>query len=205
MENKEQQPKVEGLSVNENGEPQANDNFWTKLINPIKPDKPKEVSQPDSYIWKDNNGQYRWLAAYTNNFRDNDNPPEIISTEAHKEFDEAVNKGLYPMPEVWLWHYPYPIGQTHYHTFDEKSGFCIAGGTIDKEWAAKGIIAANWNGVSHGMPKKEIERDEKDKTILTRRRTREITFLPTRAAANNLAFSIVVRIVTGKHHSSLLQ
>lgn len=153
-----------------------------------------------SHIWKEADGQYHWLGAYTNNYRDNDNPPEIISSDAHKEFDQAVNSGEWPMPEVWLWHYPYPVGQTHYHAYDEKSGFCIAGGTFDEDkgWAAEGIIKANWRGMSHGMPRKEVRRgDEKDKSIITRRRTREITFLPTKAAANNLAFHLISKESNG--------
>jgi hypothetical protein len=166
----------------------------------------KEKSQPQlekntfSHIWKEVDGQYHWLGAYTNNYRDNDNPPEIISSDAHKEFDQAVNSGEWPMPEVWLWHYPYPVGKTHYHAYDEKSGFCIAGGTFDKDkgWAAEGVIKANWRGMSHGMPRKEVRReDDKDKSIITRRRSREITFLPTKAAANSLAFHLISKESNG--------
>ena len=152
--------------------------------------KPEPQSENFSYIWKEADGQHHWLAAYTNNYRDNDNPPEIISSDAHKEFDQAVNSGAWPMPEVWLWHIPYKVGQAHYHAYDEKSGFCIAGGTIEG-WAAEGVVKENWQGISHGMPRPEIRRDDIDKSIITRRRTREITFLPTQAAANNLAFHII--------------
>ena len=180
-------------SEGETEDTQKESGWFDKLVMMVKEAvlPPKPVPKPYSYIWKDNDGQYRWLAAYTNNFRDNDNPPEIISSQAHKDFDKAVNSGEWPMPEVWLWHYPYPVGQTHTHYYDEKSGFCIAGGTFDKEWAVEGILKQNWQGISHGMPKATVKRDEKDKSIIVSRRTREITFLPTHRAANQLAFHII--------------
>ena len=185
-------------------EPPAEKERWQPLTNAAKglvkkvlgqsdpePEIKEEVS-PRLHIWKEN-GQYHWLAAYTNNYRDSDNPPEILTAESHKEFDQALQKGEWPMPEAWLWHVPYSVGQTHYHAYDESTGFCIAGGTFDKDkgWAAEGLVNAGWDGVSHGMPPAEIERDPDDDTLITRRRTKEITFLPQWAAANKLAFSII--------------
>lgn len=144
------------------------------------------------FIWKEGS-TYRWLAAYSNNRRDNDIPPEIISSESHKEFDEALHKGEWPMPEVWLWHVPYPVGVTDYHAYDESAGFPVAAGHFYKgmEWAAEGILQAGWDGNSHGMPSEWIQRDKDDQTIITRHRTKEITFLPQWAAANKLAFNII--------------
>jgi hypothetical protein len=152
-------------------------------------------NQPDTqslYIWKEGD-IYRWLAAYSNNRRDSDNPPEIISTESHKEFDEALHKGEWDMPEAWLWHVPYAVGITDYHAFDESTGFPVAAGHFypGMEWAAEGIVKAGWDKNSHGMPNEWIKRDEADPTIIIRHRTKEITFLPLWAAANKLAFSII--------------
>lgn len=146
----------------------------------------------DLFIWKEGD-TYRWIAAYSNNRRDSDSPPEIISTESHKEFDEALQKGEWPMPEAWLWHVPYPVGVADYHAFDESTGFPVAAGHFYKgmEWAAEGVMQANWDGVSHGMPSEWIERDKGDGSIIIRHRTKEITFLPLWAAANKLAFSII--------------
>jgi hypothetical protein len=143
-------------------------------------------------IWKEG-GVYKWVAAYSNNFRDDDNPPEIISAQSHKEFDEALSAGQWPMPELWLWHLPYPVGQATTHAFDEETGFTLSAGEFYKEmaWAAEGVQEADWSEVSHGMPTAEIQRDEKDNTIITRHRTREISFLPKGKAANRLAFSII--------------
>lgn len=146
----------------------------------------------DLFIWKEGD-VYRWLAAYSNNRRDCDNPPEIISSESHKEFDEALNKGEWPMPELWPWHVPFPVGVATFHAYDEEKGFPIAGGYFYKgmEWIAEGMMQAGWDGVSHGMPKEWIARDEADPTILKRHRTKEISPLPTWAAANKLAFTII--------------
>lgn len=153
-----------------------------------------EVPQSSLLIWKEND-TYRWIAAYSNNFRDEDNPPEIISTQSHKEFDQALEKGEWPMPELWLWHIPYKVGDTLFHAFDEKNGFALAAGVFDKDkgWAAEGVIKEGWEEVSHGMPSEEIRRDEKEKTIITRHRTKEISFLPKGAAANRLAFSVITK------------
>lgn len=155
-------------------------------------DDPTTTKTQDLYIWKDGS-TYRWVSAYSNNRRDSDNPPEIISTESHREFDQALEKGEWPMPELWLWHVPYPVGVTQYHAFDESTGFPVAAGVFNKgcEWAAEGVLKAGWDGVSHGMPSVWLQRDPADSSIIIRHRTKEITFLPTWAAANKLAFNII--------------
>lgn len=155
------------------------------------------TSTQDLFIWKEGD-VYRWIAAYSNNRRDDDNPPEIISSESHKEFDEALHKGEWPMPELWVWHIPYAVGQTLFHAYDESTGFPVAGGVFNKgaEWVAEGLIEAGWNGVSHGMPKDWIKRDEVDPTIIVRHRTKEISPLPNWAAANKLAFTIISKETT---------
>lgn len=148
------------------------------------------------FIWKSGD-TYKWLAAYSNNRRDDDNPPEIISAESHKDFDRALDQKEWPMPELWLWHIDYPVGSVDYHAFDENTGFPVAAGSFypGYEWAAEGVIKAGWDGVSHGMPTKEIRRDDPtDKTIITRHRTKEITLLPLWAAANKLAFSVIKEV-----------
>lgn len=180
----------------------AKEGQWT--ASQVKADKgekaeeknaPEDIAESGLYIWKDaDTGQYKWIAAYSNNYRDDDDPPEIISAQSHKEFDQVLEKGEYPMPELWLWHVDYPVGQTLYHTYSEETGFPVAGGVFydGMEWAAEGLIKAGWDGVSHGMPITEIERnDPDDPTIITRHRTKEISFLPLWAAANKLSFNII--------------
>lgn len=150
----------------------------------------KEV--PDFTIWKEG-GIYRWLVAYSNNQRDNDIPAEIITSESHKEFDLALHNKEWPMPELWLWHIPYPVGQTDYHAYDESTGYPVAAGHFKEgmEWAAEGLIKEKWNGVSHGMPDRWIQRDKEDSSLIVRHRTKEISFLPNWAAANKNTFSII--------------
>ena len=154
---------------------------------------PPSIKELGFSIWKSQEGEYRWLAAYSNNFRDDDNPPEIISAKSHEDFDNALEKGEWPMPDLWLWHVDYPVGKTLYHAFDKETGFVVAGGVFNKgmEWAAEGVIKAKWNGVSHQMLGKEMERSKEDNTIITRHRTKEISLLPTWAAANKLAFNLI--------------
>jgi len=146
-------------------------------------------SDDDMLIWynKETN-QYMWLARYSNNFRDRDNPPEIISADSHRRFVELVDKGLAPLPEAWLWHIPeWKLGQADVVAYDD-TGFAIAAGHVNKgceqvaEWLSK---QKDWK-VSHGMPPHLIKRDPNDPTIIIEHETREISFLPGKAAANEL-------------------
>lgn len=150
----------------------------------------KELDDPQLFIWKED-GQYRWLAAYSNNRLDKEG--EFISSESHKEFDEALHKGEWPMPELWVWHIPMPVGRTLFHAYDEEKGFPIAGGTFNKDmdWVAEGLIKAGWDGTSHGMPEPWIQRDKENPNIIIRHRTKEVSILPKWAAANKLAFSMI--------------
>lgn len=149
----------------------------------------KEESQ-ELFIWKEGN-TYRWLAAYSNNRLDDEG--EIISSQSHKEFDEALHNKEWPMPEVYLWHIPYPVGKADYHAYDEGAGFPVAAGHFypGMEWAAEGILKEQWSGNSHGMPDKWVQYDPNNPKVITRHRTKEITFLPLRAAANKLNFFII--------------
>jgi hypothetical protein len=138
-------------------------------------------------LWKDDEtGIYRWLAVYSNKWRDEDNPPEILASAAHKEFVEAVDKGDWPYPELWLWHIDGSrFGVADFVAYDD-TGFPIASGTVDqgKEWIAEALSKQDDLAMSHGMPVKEIERDTEDPTIITRYRSIEISPLPRKRAAN---------------------
>lgn len=135
----------------------------------------------------------RWLAVYSNKFRDNDNPPEIISEASHKGFVDMVDKGQAEYPELWYWHIPGTrFGIADYVAYDD-SGFAIASGTIDpgKEHIAKNIAEKGSQLVSHGMPISSIERDGKDPSIITSHKTVEISVLPANMAANKLTNFLV--------------
>lgn len=159
-----------------------------------KPDPaPAVVKEQESgfLVYKDTaDGTLRWLGVFSNKFRDRDNPPEIIAAAAHQEFAEAVQKGLWPAPELRLWHLPGAvIGQADTIAWD-SAGFQVAAGHICKgmEPVAQLMQAApiRWS-MSHGMPPAEIRReDPTDPTVLTRYRSKEITALPDWAAANEL-------------------
>ena len=154
----------------------------------VKPEpEPKESPMHPFTVWKDKEtGQYRWLAVYSNKWRDEDNPPEILASTAHKEFEEAVDKGDWPYPEAWLWHVPGTrFGVADFVTYDDN-GFALVSGTVDvgKEDIAEALAKDDDLATSHGMPIKEIERDEEDSTIITRYRSVEISPLPREAAAN---------------------
>lgn len=151
---------------------------------------PASVKEKTFDVWLDKEtNQYRWFAIYSNNYRDNDNPPEIISEASHRSFVKGVETGVYPYPELWGWHVPGSrIGVADIVHFSDE-GFAWASGTIDegKEHIAKGL--SEYDGdqlVSHGMPKPFVKRDPGDKSIIIQHITREISPLPSMAAANKL-------------------
>ena len=162
--------------------------------NKEKEDMPEEKSIDDGsslLITKNANGRYVWLARYSNNVRDIDNPPEIISAKSHARFVEMVDKGIYPMPELWIWHVKeWKIGTASVVDFDIETGFAIAAGLIDedKHEIAKSISAIDPTKVrvSHGMPFGSIVRDQEDPTTIIEHQTKEISWLPAWAAANPL-------------------
>jgi len=156
-------------------------------------DEDEEKSVNNMMVFKDTDtGEYRWITRYSNNFRDRDVPPEIISKDSHIRFVEMVEKGEAELPELWLWHVPeWKIGQADWVAWDavtDETGFALAGGHFDKEayWLAKqleGVVC----GVSHGMPVEHIKRSAKDTTIIVEHITKEISPLPAEWAANEIA------------------
>lgn len=145
------------------------------------------LSSDSSFIvWKEGE-QYRWFAAYSNRYRDVDRPPEILSSQAHRDFVKSVDDGSWPMPELWLWHVKGSrSGIADWLAYDEDTGFSLASGTLSDESIALGLSKMGQLAVSHGMPRKEIQRDPDDSTVITRYRTIEISPLPIEAAANKL-------------------
>jgi hypothetical protein len=137
------------------------------------------------FVWKETTG-YRWLAVYSSKFRDDDRPPEILSESAHREFVGAVDRGEWPMPELWLWHVKGTVsGRADFVAYDD-AGFALASGTFaaGSEPVAEALALKDDLLTSHGMPSKEIRRDTDDPTVITRYRTHEISPLPAWAAAN---------------------
>jgi hypothetical protein len=156
----------------------------------------KDEDETGISVWKQGN-QYWWMARYSNKFRDNDNPREIISSDSHKRFVELVKEGKAPMPELWPWHKKeWKVGKAHGVAYDEL-GFAVALGTFDagKENVAEALMNTKESiKVSHGMPISTIKRDEVDPTIIVEHETREISFLPAWAAANKLTGFAVLNL-----------
>lgn len=138
-------------------------------------------------VWKQADGRLRWLAVYSNCFRDNDYPPEIISKESHELYVEMVDAGVVDFPELWHYHIPGTAwGKADWVGFAD--GFALASGTVYEghEKEAEALMARDDIGVSHGMPLKYILRDESDPSVITMHVTTEISPLPMDAAANKL-------------------
>lgn len=157
--------------------------------------KDNKQKQAPMLIWKEaDTGRYKWLARYSNNIRDDDGVPEIISEKSHRRYVELVDKGIYPLPELWIWHRPeWKIGYATEVAYDD-TGFAIATGYFDKgkeeyaEWLSKQKDVA----VSHGYPPTSVRRDTQDNTVITEHQTVEISPLPHFAAANKLTGFMVV-------------
>ena len=148
-------------------------------------------------VYKGSDGQLLWLSSYSNNIRDNDYPPEIISSKSHKNFVSKVDSGEVPLPEMWLWHESnWKMGEATVVAYDDETGAAIAGGFFYKEAEPIALAIKNskidW-GVSHGMPSMQIKRSAEDPTILVEHVTKEISPLPHFAAANKFAGFIVLK------------
>lgn len=139
-------------------------------------------------VWKEASGAWRWLAIYSNKYRDQDNPPEIISEKSHETFVELVDGGIVPYPELWHWHIP----GTRWGVADwlaYADGFALASGTVDAGHEKEAETLAQTAmpiRVSHGMPERFIVRNPGDKSVIDFHITTEISDLPSPAAANPL-------------------
>ena len=151
-------------------------------------DMPMSVKEhaPSFVLKEQSDGSYRWLAIYSNKFRDRDG--DIISDASHRRLDKMINDGTVPYPELWYWHVPGSRwGKADFHAYDDR-GFSIAAGTVDvgKEHIAKAVSERGGVLVSHGMPIRFIERDPSDEHVITKHVTVEISPLPAERAANLL-------------------
>lgn len=149
--------------------------------------KDAEPHKPGLTLWKEKDGTYRWLAIYSNNFRDADNPPEIISEKSHRAFLGLVDEGVVDFPELWHWHTPGTAwGKADW--LDYADGFAVASGYIypGHEKEAEAVSQLVDIRVSHGMPSRFIVRNQDDPSIIDFHVTAEISDLPGFAAANPL-------------------
>ena len=134
-------------------------------------------------ITKDLSGNLRWLAVVSNNYRDRDNPAQIITEDAHKEFVAHLDSHPQDLPTLWHWHTPNTAwGQTDFA--DYTNGFLVMSGTIDKGHESEAATIDTLGkdiGVSHGF--KVLGLDPTHQHI-TQYRTFEVSPLPASRAAN---------------------
>lgn len=148
--------------------------------------KKVEENVPAFQLTKEANGRYSWVARYSNNLLDSDNPPDIISSDSHRKFAALVKEGVVPPPELWIWHVPeWKWGTGTWAVYDE-SGFALAGGLVDsgKEFIAEAFSKAKAMLVSHQAPLWSVTRSEDDPKIVLEHITKEVSPLPDWAAAN---------------------
>jgi GNAT superfamily N-acetyltransferase len=161
--------------------------------------EPKETPTNAFMVWKEAGGGYRWFAVYSNKFRDEDYPPEILSSDAHIAYVDKVDKGLLPFPVLLHYHVPGTRwGVSDWLAFDEMTGFSMASGTVDKghEQEAEAVAAsASPLAVSHGM--EVMARNDKDRSIIEEYASYEISDLPLEAAANKLTGFTVMEDTMG--------
>jgi hypothetical protein len=170
---------------------------WQEVIDYIKGifvEEPESENEPNLFLLKGEDGQYKFLARYSNKWRDEDDPPEIISEKSHLGFVDKVNSGDAPYPELWLWHVDKTAwGKATWVGYD--SGFALAAGYIYPEHIAVADALKDRDDIllSHGMPISTIKRDPEDQTIIVEHETREISVLPSRAAANKYTSFVVLK------------
>jgi hypothetical protein len=162
--------------------------WWEKMKEAILP-KPEPDNKQGLLVWHDKEADvYRWFAVYSNNYKDEDHPPEIISAEAHRNFVKEVDDGVHPYPELRHWHIRGSRwGQADWLAFDEDTGMSLASGTVDAghEKEAEAVMAMDEPpAVSHGMV--GVEYDAKDASVINRYVSVELSDLPLSAAANKL-------------------
>lgn len=139
----------------------------------------EEVKQRENSfeVFKDINGNWRWLAIVSNNFKDRED--EIIEEAAHLEYvayaDETKDYG-----EAWLWHTPGTAwGDADFVEYVD--GFLLKSGTVRPgfEDVAEALSHDTNLGVSHGFYSQYG-----DKGIISWYRDFEVSPLPLEVAAN---------------------
>lgn len=101
-------------------------------------------------VQKDLDGNYRWLAVYSNRYKDRED--EVFPESDHKEFMQWLD-ATKAYPELWLWHTPGSrIGQADWADYSSE-GFALASGGFDDgmEDVADALAADKDLAVSHGF------------------------------------------------------
>jgi len=145
-------------------------------------------------IEKDASGHSRWVGWVSNNFIDWDG--DIISEDAHKEYVGWLEKNMDVAPAFVSWHTPGTARKSPVECAMYENGFLIMSGALEDEEAA-GLLKAQSQvdlGMSHGTF--VLERDSKDRRVITKYRMYEASDLPLVKAANPFTdFETIVKEV----------
>lgn len=140
-------------------------------------------------LYKSADGSWYWVAWVSNNGRDRDQPAQILSDAAHKDFVAYLDGGG-DYPEAWLWHTPGTRWGTA-NWADYTDGILTMAGPVDKgmEHIAE-KLASEEIGVSHGF---HFLYSDKAHEVIGWYRSFEISALPPWAAANEFTGMDVVQ------------
>lgn len=137
-------------------------------------------------VQKDSNGNWRWIGWVTNNFKDRDG--DIIAEAAHKDYidwlDETVPEIPALSPELRIWHTPGTARKSRVDWWSYTNGFLLMSGLLTEKEAVDLMTSMHKQdmGMSHGFL--AMGRDEKDRRVITKYRTYEVSYLPLKMASN---------------------
>lgn len=100
---------------------------------------PRATPEPDAFtVFKTASGKNAWLARHTGKWVDREN--EILSEKSHEEYVDRVQKGVTPLPELWMWH---AKGTKHGEAVAvwKAGGFVCAAGLFDETPAGNKAFA----------------------------------------------------------------
>lgn len=133
-------------------------------------------------VCKAKNGRNAWVSRHTGKWVDREG--EILSEKSHEAYVERVQKGIVPMPELWMWH---AKGTRHGQAVAvwKSGGFVLAAGLFDETPA--GERAFNYYQKHSGKIKLShmfhYPRETKISGVYHEYNTIEITTLPDGAEA----------------------
>lgn len=133
-------------------------------------------------IEKDASGGWRAVLWPSNNFKDLDG--EIISDTSHREYVEWVNKNMDAAPVFMTWHIP---GTAREHQMDfvaYENGFVLMSAPLTETEAAQLLKMQAQIDLGLSIGGFALERDPKEKNVITKYRMYEVSDLPLERAAN---------------------
>lgn len=148
-------------------------------------------------VYKSEDDSWRFKGLFTNDILDRDG--ETLTLESHEFFLDSIEKGIWPMPELWPFHVDCPVGVVDDIGLvkgDDNHNYILVSGYGYPNYSQMFKAWSEWPsddplGMSHGMPRVFIKRDEADPSRIVRYLTKEVTVLPQSRAANTKTMFIV--------------